>query len=112
MGWVITHNKLSVIAWVFTIKSHYSLSGADYDSIIERVKNMLLEGNRLKENFYAAKSIMKPLSLWYQKKLICVQTFTSYTTMDMQILSNAKPVSMLGTNLIVVEEGHLSHTKN
>jgi hypothetical protein len=29
------------------------------------------EGNRLKENFYAAKSMMKPLSLGYQKIDIC-----------------------------------------
>jgi hypothetical protein len=31
----------------------------------------LPKGNRLKENFYAVKSIMKPLSLGYQKIDMC-----------------------------------------
>ena len=78
MEWVITHNKLPVIAWVFTIKSHYSLRGAKYDSIIEWVKNMLLEGNRLKENFYVAKFMMKPLGLWYQKIDTCSKFYMLY----------------------------------
>jgi hypothetical protein len=29
------------------------------------MRSILLEGNRLKENFYAAKSMMKPLDLGY-----------------------------------------------
>jgi hypothetical protein len=52
---------------VFTIKSNHELSGAGYDKIIEWVRNILFEMNRLKENFYAAKSMMKPLSIGYQK---------------------------------------------
>ena len=55
--------KLSVVAQVFTIKSDHGLSEAGYDKIIEWVRSILPEGNRLKENFYAAKSIMKPLGL-------------------------------------------------
>jgi len=61
------HSKLSVVAQVFTIKSDHGLSEAGYDKIIERARSILPEGNRLKENFYAAKSMMKPLSLGYQK---------------------------------------------
>jgi len=59
------HSKLSAIAQVFTIKSDHGLSEAMYDKIIEWARSNLPEGNRLKENFYAAKSMMKPLSLGY-----------------------------------------------
>ena len=61
------HSKLSVIAQVFTIKSDHGLSEAGYDKIIEWARSILPEGNKLKENFYAAKSMMKPLGLGYQK---------------------------------------------
>jgi hypothetical protein len=56
---------------VFTIKSDHWLSEAGYDKIIERARSILREGNRLKENFYAAKSMMKPLGLGYQKIDMC-----------------------------------------
>ena len=59
------HSKLSAVAQVFTIKSDHGLSEAGYDKIIEWARSILPEGNRLKENFYAAKSMMKPLSLEY-----------------------------------------------
>jgi len=65
------HSKLSVVAQVFTIKSDHGLSEAGYDKIIEWVRSILPEGNRLKENFYAAKSMIKPLSLGYQKIDMC-----------------------------------------
>jgi len=61
------HSKLSIIAQVFTIKSNHGLSEASYDRIIEWIRSILLEGNRLKENFYAAKAMMKPLDLGYHK---------------------------------------------
>jgi hypothetical protein len=47
------------------------LSEARYDKIIEWARSILPERNRLKENFYAAKSMIKPLSLGYQKIQIC-----------------------------------------
>jgi hypothetical protein len=56
---------------VFTIKSDHGLSEAGYDKIIEWERSILPEGNRLKENFYAAKSMMKPLGLGYQKIDLC-----------------------------------------
>jgi hypothetical protein len=46
------HSKLSVVAQVFTIKSDHGLSKARYDKIIEWAKSILLEGNKLKENYY------------------------------------------------------------
>jgi hypothetical protein len=61
----MNHSKLSVVAQVFTIKSDHGLSEASYDKIIEWARSILLEGNMLKENFYVAKSMMKPLGLGY-----------------------------------------------
>jgi hypothetical protein len=65
------HSKLSAVAQVFTIKSDHGLSKAGYDKIIEWAISILPERNRLKENFYAAKSMMKPLDLGYQKIGMC-----------------------------------------
>jgi hypothetical protein len=65
------HSKLSAITQVFTIKLDHGLSEAGYDKIIEWVRSILPKGNRLKENFYAAKSMMKPIDLGYQKIDIC-----------------------------------------
>jgi hypothetical protein len=59
------HSKLLAVAQVFTIKSDHGLSEAGYDKIIEWARSILLEGNRMKENFYAVKSMMKPLGLGY-----------------------------------------------
>jgi hypothetical protein len=59
------HSKLSIIAQVFTIKLNHGLSEADYDIIIKWTISFLLEMNRLKENFYDAKSMIKPLGLGY-----------------------------------------------
>jgi hypothetical protein len=49
----INHSKLLVVAQVFTIKSDYGLSEASYDRIVKWTRNILPEGNKLKENFYA-----------------------------------------------------------
>jgi hypothetical protein len=65
------YSKLSVVAQVFTIKSDHGLSEAGYNKIIEWARSILPEGNKLKENFYAAKSMMKPLGLGYQKIDMC-----------------------------------------
>jgi len=50
---------------MFTIKLDHRLSEAGYNILFEWAKSILSEGHRLKENFYVAKSIMKPLSLGY-----------------------------------------------
>jgi len=65
------HSKLSVVAQVFTIKSDHGLSEAGYDKIIEWARSILPKGNRLKKNFYTAKSMMKPLGLGYQNIDMC-----------------------------------------
>lgn len=98
------------IAQVFIIKSDYRLGGADYDRILKWMKNMLHEGNSLKDNFYATKFMMKPLGLRYKKKKN-IQTFTCCTMVNIQILQSAKLISMLDINQKMVEERHLLHTK-
>jgi hypothetical protein len=65
------HGKLSAVAQVFTIKTDHGFSEAGYDKIIEWTRSILPEGNRLKENFYVAKSMMKPFGLGYQKINMC-----------------------------------------
>jgi hypothetical protein len=67
----INHSKLSTITKVFTIKSDRGLSEAGYERIVEWTRNILLEGNRLKDNVYIAKSMMKSLDLGYQKISMC-----------------------------------------
>jgi hypothetical protein len=52
---------------VFTIKSDHRLNEVDYERIVEWTRNILPEGNKLKENFYTAKSMKKPIDLGYQK---------------------------------------------
>jgi hypothetical protein len=42
-----------------------------YEKIIKWARNILPKGNKLKKNFYATKSIKKPLSLGYQKIDMC-----------------------------------------
>jgi hypothetical protein len=77
------HSKLSVVAYVLTIKSDHRWSEASYDIIVEYARSILLEKNRSKENFYAAKSMMKLLGLGYHK-LTFIQTFTCCTTLKMK----------------------------
>ena len=47
------------------LTNHYELSDVGYNKIIERTRSILPEGNKLKENFYTAKPMMKPLGLEY-----------------------------------------------
>jgi hypothetical protein len=67
----INHSKLSTITKVFTIKSDRGLSEAGYERIVEWTRSILLEGNRLKDNVYIAKSMMKSLDIGYQKISMC-----------------------------------------
>jgi hypothetical protein len=54
----------TIMGW-FTIKSDNGLGEAGYNIIIKWTRSILPEWNRLKENFYTAKSMMKPLDLGY-----------------------------------------------
>jgi hypothetical protein len=62
------------------------MSEVGYDSIIEWEKNILSEGNMLKENFYAAKSMMKPFGLGYQKIDTCINFCMLYYGEDANLI--------------------------
>jgi len=67
----MNHSKLLAVAQLFIIKSDCWFIEAGYDRIIEWARSILPEENRLKENFYVANSMMKPLDLGYQKIDMC-----------------------------------------
>ena len=56
----------------------YGMSETDYDIIIKQAKSILPQKNRLKENFYVAKFMMKPFGLGYQKVNICLNLCMFY----------------------------------
>jgi hypothetical protein len=105
------HSKLSAVAQVFTIKSDHGLSEAGYDKIIEWAISILPEGNRLKENFYAAKSMMKPLGLGYQKIDICPNFCMLYYLENAEMTecmtcghSRYKPITGRGKTLVAYKK--------
>jgi len=71
-------SKLSVVAHMFTIKSDYKVREAGYEKIVEWARSILPEANRLKENFYIAKSMMKTLGPGYQKINMCPNFYMLY----------------------------------
>jgi len=105
------HSKLSAVAQVFTIKSDHGLSEAGYDKIIEWARSILPDGNRLKENFYAAKSMMKPLGLGYQKIDMCPNFCMLYYLENAELTecmtcghSRYKPRTGRGKTLVVYKK--------
>jgi hypothetical protein len=92
------HNKLSTVAYVFNIKSDHGFSETCYDRIVKWTISILLEGNKLKKNFYTANSMMKPLDLGYQT-LTFVKTSACCTTLKIQSLSSIEHVDILVINI-------------
>jgi hypothetical protein len=111
MGWLHKSYKLSAVAQMFTIKSGPKLSEVGYDKIIEWARSILLEGNRLRENFYAAKSMMKPLGLGYQKINICLNFCMLYYLENAELTecmtcghSRYKPRTGIGKTLVAYKK--------
>ena len=75
------------------------------------MRSILLKGNRLKENFYATKSMMKPLGLGYQKIGMC-QTSACCIIFKMQSWLSVEHVRMLVINPELVEDELLSYIEN
>jgi hypothetical protein len=65
---------------VFTIKLDHKMRRASYDTIVEWAISILPKRDKLKDNFYAVKSIMKLLSLGYQKIGMCPNFCILYYT--------------------------------
>jgi len=93
------------------LTNHYELSDVGYDKIIKRTRSILPEGNRLKENFYIAKSMMKPFGLGYQK-IDMYPNFCMMYYLENAELTECRTCDILITNSKVVGKGLLSHIKN
>ena len=96
---------------MFTIKSDHGLSEAGYERIIEWAISILPEENRLKENFYVAKSMMKPLGLGYHKIDICPNFCMIYYLKNVELTecmtcghSRYKPRTGIGKNLVAYKK--------
>ena len=61
------------------------MSEVGYDSITKWEKNISLEGNKLRENFYATKSMVKPLGQSYQKIDMCPNLCTKHYSEDVDL---------------------------
>jgi len=92
------------------LTNHYGLSDAGYDKIIEWTRSILSEGNKLKENFYVVKSMMKPFSLGYQKIDKCPNFCMMYYLKNVE-LTECKTYDILVINSKLAREGFLSHIK-
>lgn len=68
-----------------TIKLDYRMSEVGYDSITKWAKNISLDRNKLRENFYVAKSMMKPLGDRYQKIDMCPNLCTKHYSEDVDL---------------------------
>jgi len=105
------HSILSVVTHVFIIKSDHGLSEVGYDKIIEWARNILPGGNKLKENFYAAKSMMKPLGLGYQKINMCPNFCMLYYLENSEMTeymtcghSCYKPITVRGKTIVAYKK--------
>jgi hypothetical protein len=83
--------------------SDHGLSEAGYDKIIEWARSILPKGNWLKEKFYAAKSVMKPLGLGYQKIDMCPNFCMLYSLENAEIL-RYKPRTGRGKTLVAYKK--------
>jgi hypothetical protein len=92
---------------VFTIKSDQRLSEVSYERIVVWARSILPEENRLKENFYAVNSMMKPLGLGYQKINMCPNFCMMYYLENAELVecsscghSRYKPRTSRGRTLV------------
>jgi hypothetical protein len=83
------------------------LSETGYDRIVEYTRSILPEGNRLKENFYAAKFMMKPFGLGYQKINMCAKFCMLYFLENIELTecrtcghSCYKPITSRGKTIV------------
>ncbi|XP_031110602.1 uncharacterized protein LOC116014792 isoform X1 [Ipomoea triloba] len=65
------HSKLSAVSQLLNCKSECNMSDSSYDRLISIVKDMLHEGDKLPNNFYKTKKMMRKLGLGYKKIHVC-----------------------------------------
>ena len=65
------HSILSAVATLLNIKADHNMSHECFEAILKAVKTMLPEGEKLPNNYYHAKKILKKLGLGYKKIDAC-----------------------------------------
>lgn len=59
--------KLSVVAQLLNLKDESNMSRAHFNRMISIIKNMLPKDEKMPENYYRSKQMVKMLGLGYQK---------------------------------------------
>ncbi|KAJ7959735.1 Transposon protein, putative, CACTA, En/Spm sub-class [Quillaja saponaria] len=65
------HSRLSAVTQLLNCKSEFNMSESLYDRLISIIKGMLPKDEKLPENFYRSKQMVKKLGLGYEKIHVC-----------------------------------------
>ncbi|KAJ7963951.1 Transposon protein, putative, CACTA, En/Spm sub-class [Quillaja saponaria] len=65
------HSRLSAVTQLLNYKSEFNMSESLYDRLISIIKGMLPKDDKLPENFYRSKQMVKKLGLGYEKIHVC-----------------------------------------
>lgn len=65
------HTTLSAVATLLNIKADHNKSHECFESLLKAIKSMLPEGEKLHDNYYYSKKMVKKLGLGYQKIVTC-----------------------------------------
>lgn len=72
------HTKLSAMSQLLNLKSECHMSDKGFDRLLSTVKDMLPENDKLANNFYETKKLMKMLGLKYEKIDVCINNCMLY----------------------------------
>ncbi|KAL8131207.1 hypothetical protein AgCh_007216 [Apium graveolens] len=65
------HTKLSAVATLLNIKADHNISHECFESLLKAIKSMLPDNEKLSDNYYYCKKMVKKLGLGYQKIDAC-----------------------------------------
>ncbi|KAL8116751.1 hypothetical protein AgCh_023056 [Apium graveolens] len=66
------HTKLSAVATLLNIKADHNISRECFESLLKAIKSMLPDNEKLPDNYYYCKKMVKKLGLGYQKIDACL----------------------------------------
>ncbi|KAJ8618010.1 hypothetical protein MRB53_014196 [Persea americana] len=66
---------LSTVATLLNIKADHNMSHECLESLLKAIKSMLLDGEKLPDNYYFCKKMVKKLGLGYQKIDACLNDY-------------------------------------
>ncbi|WCJ43095.1 hypothetical protein M5689_023857 [Euphorbia peplus] len=81
------HSQLSITARLLNLKSEHRLSERCYDSVIEVIKELILEENKLPNDFYGTKKLVHSLGLPVEKIDCCKHGCMIYWGVDIDLNS-------------------------